>query len=63
MNVTRSFKKLVQDRIARDPEFAAALLREAIDTMLTGDMETGKTILRDYHSLTTHTRPTRHRRA
>jgi hypothetical protein len=48
MSVTRSFKELVQNRIARDPEFGAALLRESIDTMLAGDVETGKSILRDY---------------
>ena len=48
MSVTRSFKELVQNRIARDPEFGAALLRESIDTMLSGDIETGKAILRDY---------------
>ena len=48
MAVTKSFKELVQSRVARDPEFAVALLREGIDTMLTGDMDTGKAILRDY---------------
>ena len=48
MAVTKSFKELVQSRVARDPDFAAALLREGIDTMLTGDMDTGKAILRDY---------------
>jgi hypothetical protein len=48
MAVTRSFKELVQGRVARDPDFAAALLREGIDTMLTGDVDTGKAILRDY---------------
>jgi DNA-binding phage protein len=48
MALTRSFKDLVQSRVARDPDFAAALLREGIDTMLTGDLETGKAILRDY---------------
>jgi len=32
MAVTRSFKELVQSRVARDPDFAAALLREGIDT-------------------------------
>ena len=31
-----------------DKKFAEALLREGIDAMLTGDVETGKTILRDY---------------
>ena len=46
--VTKSFKELVQRRVASDAAFAEALLREGIDTMLTGDVETGKTILRDY---------------
>ena len=48
MAVTKSFKDLVQRRVARDPASATALLREGIDTMLTGDIDTGKTILRDY---------------
>lgn len=48
MAVTKSFKELVQRRIANDPEFGTALLREGIDTMLTGDVDTGKAILRDY---------------
>ncbi len=48
MALTRSFRDLVQSRVARDPDFAAALLREGIDTMLTGDVDTGKAVLRDY---------------
>jgi hypothetical protein len=48
MALTKSFKDLVQSRVARDPDFAAALLREGIDIMLTGDVDTGKAILRDY---------------
>jgi hypothetical protein len=48
MALTRSFKKLVQRNIAADPAFGEALLREGIDTMLTGDVDTGKAILRDY---------------
>ncbi len=48
MALTKSFKDLVKSRVARDPDVAAALLREGIDTMLTGDMDTGKLILRDY---------------
>ena len=46
--VTRSFNTLVQRRVARDAAFGEALLREGIDTMLAGDVETGKAILRDY---------------
>ena len=48
MALTRSFKELVQKRVASDPAFGEALLREGIDTMLAGDVDTGKAILRDY---------------
>ena len=48
MALTRSFKELVQKRVGEDPEFGAALLREGIDTMLSGDVDTGKAILRNY---------------
>jgi plasmid stabilization system protein ParE len=48
MTVTQSFKSMVEDRLARDPGFREALLRESIDTMLAGDVETGKAALRDY---------------
>jgi hypothetical protein len=48
MALTRSFKELVQRNVAADPAFGEALLREGINTMLTGDVDTGKAILRDY---------------
>jgi len=48
MAVTRSFKTMVEARLARDPGFREALLRESVETMLAGDMETGKAVLRDY---------------
>ena len=48
MPLTRSFKDLVQRHVAEDPAYAEALLREGIDTMLAGDVDTGKAILRDY---------------
>jgi hypothetical protein len=48
MALTRSFKELVQKRVASDPTFGEALLREGIDTMLAGDVDNGKAILRDY---------------
>jgi DNA-binding phage protein len=41
-------QELVQRNVAADPAFGEALLREGIDTMLTGDVDTGKAILRDY---------------
>ena len=43
-----SFRDLVQGRVAQDPDFAAALLREGIDTLLAGDVDTAKSLLRDY---------------
>src|SRR6266576_3594938 len=45
---TRSFRDLVQKHVKGDAKFARALLREGVDAMLSGDVETGKTILRDY---------------
>src|SRR5476649_3032255 len=48
MVLTRSFRDLVQSQVAADPAFAGALLRDGIDTMLSGDVDTGKAILRDY---------------
>ena len=48
MAKTGSFKELVQTRVKNDKKFAEALLREGIDAMLSGDVEAGKTILRDY---------------
>ncbi len=36
------------ERARKDPEFRQAMLKEGIDTLLAGDVETGKAILRDY---------------
>lgn len=46
--LTGSFKELVQEHVAEDPAFREALLREGIEIMLSGDVDTGKAILRDY---------------
>ncbi len=43
-----SFKSLVEARLARDPGFRETLLRESVDTMLSGDLENGKAVLRDF---------------
>ena len=45
---TKAFTDLVQQHVKGDKQFAEALLREGIDAMLSGDIETGKIILRDY---------------
>jgi len=47
MTKTKSFKELVQARVKTDEKFAEALLREGIDAMLSGDVDSGKAILRD----------------
>jgi hypothetical protein len=52
MAQTRSFKKLVQTHVAADPAFAEALLREGIEVVRKGDIETGKTILQEYIEVT-----------
>ena len=48
MAKTKIFRELVQRHVKDDASFAEALLREGVDAMLSGDVETGKTILRDY---------------
>jgi DNA-binding phage protein len=48
MAKTKSFKDLVERHVKADRKFAEALLREGIDAMLSGDLDTGKTIMRDY---------------
>ena len=45
---SKSFKELVQKQVRHDKKFAEALLREGVDAMLSGDVDTGKAILRDY---------------
>jgi hypothetical protein len=48
MPLTRDFKDTVKARMERSPKFRRALLREAVECFLSGDVETGKTMLRDY---------------
>ena len=50
--MTRSFKETVQTRVLADRAFREALLRDGIETMLGGDVDTGKAILRDYINAT-----------
>ena len=52
MALTIDFKKTVKDRVERDPAFREELLKEGIECLLTGDIDTGKTILRDYINAT-----------
>jgi len=52
MALTRDFKETTRARVARDPRFRKELLREGIESLLTGDIATAKTILRDYINAT-----------
>lgn len=52
MALTRSFKETIKARAERDPEFRTGLFREAIEAMLSDDLETGKVLLRDYVNAT-----------
>src|SRR5271170_6220695 len=48
MALTKSFKETVKNRLQRSERFRRALLREAVGCMLSGDVETGKSVLRKY---------------
>ena len=47
MTLTRDFKETVIKRIQDDPEYATALLDEAVALFLNGEPETARLILRD----------------
>ncbi len=50
--LTKNFRVLVQKRVAAEPAFGEALLRESVDVVLAGEVDAGKVILRD-HFMTT----------
>jgi DNA-binding phage protein len=52
MVLTRSFKDHITAKIESDPEFRQALFREAVQTLLSGDADTARTVLRDYINAT-----------
>ncbi len=52
MALTRDFKDTVQARARSDPGFREALLEEAVEAMLAGDVDIGKAVLRDYINAT-----------
>ena len=52
MALTRDFKDTIKDRVTRDPAFREELLKEGIECLLTGDVDTGKAVLRDYVNAT-----------
>lgn len=44
----RDFRDTIRARVDRDPAFREKLLREGVELLLSGDMEAGKAMLRDY---------------
>lgn len=52
MALTRDFKETVRDRAQSDPAFRAAPMSEAIELLLSGDVATGRALLRDYINAT-----------
>ena len=52
MPLTHDFKETIRARAQREPKFRQALLREAVESYLTGDLQTGKSVLRDYVNAT-----------
>ena len=52
MALTRDFKETIQARVERDPAFREELLKEGVECLLSGDVDTGKSVLRDYINAT-----------
>jgi hypothetical protein len=48
MALKREFREMVLVRVQRDPRFRSAPLKECIEALLAGDVDTGKAILRDH---------------
>jgi len=53
MTTRKSFRETVAARAANDLNFRYGLLTESLDAMLSGDLDTGKSLLRDYINATT----------
>ena len=52
MPLSHDFKETVSARAQRDTDFRRALLREAVECILNGELMTGKSVLRDYVNAT-----------
>ncbi len=52
MALTRDFKETIQARVERDSAFREELLKEGVECLLSGDVDTGKAVLRDYINAT-----------
>src|SRR5258708_17744525 len=52
MPLTHDFKETILARAQREPDFRQALLREAVECVINGDLPSGKAVLRDYVNAT-----------
>jgi len=52
MPLSRDFKMTIVERVQQDPQFGEELFREAVESLLAGDLDTGKAVLRDYINAT-----------
>lgn len=52
MPVTKLFRTTIMERTSRDSKFRQYLLTEAVNELLSGDLQAGKTMLRDYINAT-----------
>jgi hypothetical protein len=57
MALTKTFRDTVRARAQKDSVFRRELLREALNALVEGDLETGKAILRNYISGSARSRP------
>src|SRR5271167_3162356 len=52
MALTCSYRDHVKAKIESDPEFRQALFQEAVQTLISGDVDTARAVLRDYINAT-----------
>ena len=52
MPLTRDFRETIQARVERDLGFRQELLKEGIDCLLSGEVETAKAVLHDFINAT-----------
>ena len=52
MTLTGDFKETIKARVQRDPAFREELIKEAIRCIHSGDVDTGKAVMRDYINAT-----------
>src|ERR1700682_3404978 len=52
MALTRDFRETVQADMKRDPAFRRGILRDALESLLSGEVALGKELLRDYINAT-----------